>query len=180
MLIRAVGQGDFAALGKKFRAAGKAGALVRRETTKAVQAELDVIVREQKHEAQTMHVKGTGGRGAARRAAFHGAHRKRARRGGHGLRSYVASAIKAKVSYSGYKLGARITVDPAALPQSQRKLPRALNSPRGWRHPTWGHRDRWVSQTGEPYFDRPIERHATRVRVRVGKVIDEALRKELL
>lgn len=179
MLVRAVGAGDFAELGRKFRAAGKNGALIRRETTKAIQAELDVIVREQKHEALSMHIKGTGGRGAARREAFHGAHRKRSRRGGHGLRSYTAAGIKSKVSYTGYKLGARITVDPSALPQSQRKLPLDLNKPRGWRHPTWGHRDRWVAQVGEPFFDRPIARHRDGVRVRVARVVNEALHKEL-
>lgn len=179
MLVRAVGSGDFAALGKKFRAAGKNGALVRRETSRAVQAELEVIVREQKREALAMRIKGTGGRGAARREAFHGVHRKRARVGGHSLRSYVAGAIKAKVSYTGYKLGARITVDPKALPQSQRKLPLSLNKPRGWRHPVWGNRNRWVAQVGEPYFDRPIERHRTGVRIRVAKVVNDALHKEL-
>lgn len=176
MEIRSNGGADFRALGLRFRRAGRDGAAIRSATTKRIRAILNRIVDEQKHAAQTMNVKGTRGRGALRREQFHGSRRRRALRGGHGLRRAVARGIKSKVAYSGYKLGARIVADSAALPASQRKLPRYLNRRRGWRHPVWGHRDRWVEQRGEPYFDDPIRRHRRQVRKDVQAVVDDVMR----
>lgn len=176
MEVRSNGGADFKALGVKFRKAGKDGAAIRKATTKTVRGHLEKIVDEQKHEAQTMTVKGTRGHGSRRREQFHGAHRKRALRGGHGLRRAVARGIKSKVAYTGYKLGARITVDSSALPSSQRKLPRNLNRRSGWRHPVWGNRDRWVDQFGEPFFDDPIRRHRRQVRKDVQSTVDEVMR----
>lgn len=170
------GGADFKALGRKFRAAGKDGAAIRKATTKTIRSHLQRIVDEQKHEALTMNVKGTRGRGALRREQFHGARRKRAQRGGYGLRSAVARGIKSKVAYTGFKLGARIVADSAAMPASQRKLPRYLNRKRGWRHPVWGHRDRWVDQVGEPYFDDPIRRHRRQVRKDVEATVNDVMR----
>lgn len=176
MEVRSNGGADFKALGLKFRRAGKDGAAIRKATTKTIRGHLDKIVDEQKHEAQTMTVKGTRGHGSRRREQFHGAHRKRALRGGHGLRSAVARGIKSKVSYSGFKLGARIVADTSALPASQRKLAAYLNRTRGWRHPVWGNRDRWVEQRGEPYFDRPIQRHRRQVRRDIEAAVNDVMR----
>lgn len=182
MEIQTNGGADFKALGAKFRAAGKDGAAIRRATTKRIQARLAVIVDEQKSMAVGMHVKGTRGGGSKRRAgavsaaAMRKGRKVRARRGGYGLRSTIASAIKSKVSYSGFKLGARITVGAARLPQSQRKLPRYLNSSKGWRHPVWGNRKNWVQQFGEPYFDEPIARHRDRIRREIAQEVNDVMR----
>jgi len=167
---------DFRQLGAKFRAAGKDGAAVRKVLTKTIRAKLARIVAEQKREALNMQVKGTRGKGAARREQFHTHRAKRARRGGYGLRNAVSRGIVSKVTYSGYKVGARISVSSAQLPQSQRRLPRRLNSRRGWRHPVWGNRDRWVQQHGEPYFDNPINRHRDEVRREVYAAVNEVMR----
>lgn len=176
MEVRSNGGADFKALGVKFRKAGKDGAAIRKATTKTIRGHLQKIVDEQKHEAQTMTVKGTRGHGSRRREQFHGAHRKRAQRGGHSLRAAVARGIKSKVSYAGYKLGARIVADSAAMPASQRKLPRYLNRAKGWRHPVWGNRDRWVDQHGEPYFDDPIRRHRRQVRKDIEATVNDVMR----
>lgn len=176
MEIRSNGGADFKALGLKFRKAGKDGAAIRKATTKKIRTILDRIVSEQKREATGMQVKGVRGRGGQRREQFHAAHSKRRRKDGHGLRTSVARGIKSKVAYSGFKLGARIVADSAALPASQRKLPRYLNRRRGWRHPVWGHRDRWVQQVGEPYFDNPIRRHRRQIRKEVAEVVDDVMR----
>lgn len=176
MEVKSNGGDDFTKLQKKFKAAGAHGAAVRKALTKTIQQELSVIVDEQRHAATSMTVKGVKGKGSERRDQFYSGKRKRPRQMSHGLRATVARAIKSKVAYSGYKLGARITVDQKTLPQSQRKLPRYLNNPRGWRHPVWAHRDRWVTQVGEPYFDKPIERHRDSVRKKVKAAVDETMR----
>lgn len=175
MEVRSNGGEDFAELGRRFKAAGENGAAIRKATTKAVQAKLAKIVDEQQRTARSMAVKGVKGRGTARRDQFN-SKRKRALKGGHGLRASVARGIKSKVSYTGRKLGARITVDPKGLPQSQRKLPRYLNRPKGWRHPVWGNRERWVEQHGEPYFDDPIRRHRDEVRKAVQDEVNNVMR----
>lgn len=175
MEVRSNGGEDFRRLGVKFRAAGKDGAAMRKALTAAIRKELDKITAEQKRRAIGMRVKGVRGKGSSRRESYHQAHRKRAARGGHGLRASVARGIKSKVSYSGRKLGARVSADPSGLPQSQRKLPRYLNKPKGWRHPVWGNRERWVQQVGEEYFTEPIERLKPEVQKAVYRAVYEVL-----
>lgn len=194
---------DFRKLASKFRAASN-GALVRKALTAAIQEELKPVVDDIKTAARGMHIRGerrsgyrsrrvaTAGRGSVRRAQFDAnveakrvgkamaAGRKvRARRGKAtptGLRERVAHSVKSRVQYTGMRIGAKVYIDTTGWPGSQRKLPRNLNRSGGWRHPVWGHRDRWVAQYGEPYFDHTIARHFDRVRRRVNDHVDKAVR----
>ncbi len=182
MDITVSGGEAFKQLGLKFRAAGKDGAAIRKALTKTVQGHLDVIIREQKAAATGMDVKGVKGRGTVRRRAFHQAanlrgRKVRERKGGYGLRAAVAQGIKGKVSYTGRKLGARITVETNHLPPSQRTLPRHLDNPRGWRHPVWGNRSVWARQVGEPYFSGPIQKHQPKVRRDIRTAVDDVMRR---
>ncbi len=182
MEISTSGGENFKRLGMRFRAAGKDGAEIRRATTKTVQKHLDVIVREQRAAVLGMKVKGARGSGTRRRQAFHQAaslrgRKVRERKGGYGLRAAVAQGIKGKVSYSGRKLGARISAENSHLPPSQRKLPRYLDREKGWRHPLFGHREHWYAQFGEPYFTDPIKRHQTQVRRDIRATVDDVMRR---
>lgn len=181
MEIVASGGEDFKRLGQRFRAAGKDGAAVRRAATKRMQQFLRKITDEQKREILGLKVKGVRGNGTTRRQAFHEAaalrgKKVRARREGHGLRAQTARGIKSKVSWSGRKLGARVSVETSHLPPSQRTLPRHLDNPRGWRHPLWGNRKRWYGQVGGPYFSGPIERHRVTVKREIKEEIDNLMR----
>lgn len=194
MDVRVSGADDFKRLAARFKAAGKDGAAVRKTLTKTIQKRLAVITAEQKAAALSMKMtvksstgnkrrRSTSTGGTKRRQAFHEAARLRGRRprapkGGHGLRAATARAIKSKVNYTGRKLGARLIVDPSAMPPSQRRLPRHLDNPRGWRHPTFNNRTSrgWVTQHGEPYFSTPIARHRDVVRREIKADIDEVLR----
>lgn len=182
MEITVSGGESFKRLGQKFRAAGKDGAAMRKVLTKTVQGHLNVIVSEQKARALGMKVKGVKGKGTLRRQAFHQSaslrgRKVRARKGGYSLRAAVAQGIKGKVSYTGRKLGARITVETSHMPPSQRNLPRHLDNPRGWRHPVPGNREIWVKQVGEPYFSEPIARHIGKVRRDIRADVDDMLRR---
>lgn len=184
MDVRTSGADDFKRLAAKFKAAGANGAAVRKATTKAVQRRLSRITEEQKSGALGMNVKGVKSTGGTRRRqGFHEAARLRgrnvrARKGGYGLRASTARGIKSKVNYTGRRLGARVYVDPSALPPSQRKLPRYLDRPKGWRHPTFNNRTArgWVTQYGEPYFSRPISRHREAVVREIKNDIDQVMR----
>lgn len=181
MDVRTSGADDFKRLAAKFKAAGKDGAAIRKKLTATIQKRVSRIVEEQKSAALSMKVKGVKGSGTARRQGFHEAARLRgrnvrARKGGYGLRASVARSIKSKVNYTGRKLGARVLVDASAMPPSQRRLPKHLDNPRGWRHPVYGNRAKWVQQFGEPYFSRPISRHRDAVVREIKDDIDQVMR----
>jgi hypothetical protein len=184
--IQSNGGADFRALAAKFKAAGKNGAAVRKATTKAVTRILSRITDEQKAQISAWQTGGVAGRGSVRREAFTAAKAKRRlnmkgratrARKSHSLRSYVRGAIRSRVAYTGYKIGAKVYVDSSALPPSQRKLPAHIDDPKGWRHPPWGHRTRkWAHQYGTPYFRRPIERHRASVARDVQAEVDKVMR----
>jgi hypothetical protein len=201
--IRFDDRAAFAQLAKKFRAAGKGGAAIRKALTATIQKELKSVVTDIQTEARSMSIRGvrnpgsrvrltSSGRGSQARERFDAAKemrraakamakgkKVRARhRGGlsTGLRERVAHSVKSRVQYTGFRLGAKVYVDGSNFPGSQRKLPRHLNNPAGWRHPVWGNRDRWAREVGEPYFDRPIGRHRDRVRKNVAVAVNNVMR----
>lgn len=199
MEIVSNGGEDFKRLGLKFRALGKDGAAIRRATTKRIQALMAKIVADQKTALAALDIRGVkaksdgkGGTSARRgssatskatqrRQAFHQSaalrgKKVRARREGYGLRAQVARGIKSKVSWSGRKLGARISVETSHLPPSQRNLPRHIDNPRGWRHPVWGNRKVWAGSVGGPYFSGPIQRWRNTVRREIQDEITQLLR----
>jgi len=177
MDITSNGGADFRALAGRFRKAGKDGAAVRKALTKVIQAELKTITDEQKHNYLAVASRGVAGKGSGRREGFYRVHHPRGRTKVHGLRSTSARAIKSKVNYTGRRIGARIYIDASVLPQSQRKLPKHINTGH-WRHPVWGHRSNWVTQIATPpgAFDKPIIRRRDAVRRKVNAAVNEVLR----
>ncbi|MCT9932452.1 hypothetical protein N5079_19815 [Planotetraspora sp. A-T 1434] len=89
-----------------------------------------------------------------------------------GLRRTIAGAIKVQIRTGAKTAAVRILVDEKQLPPDQRTLPRHLDSPNGWRHPTFG-RDPWTHQQGRPWFETTIRRHLAEVRSAVLKAMDE-------
>lgn len=95
-----------------------------------------------------------------------------ARRRGAGLRRTVAGAVKVQITSTGI----RIICDGRRLPPKQRSLPQALGARRGWRHPVFGNRERWVTQFGGPWFYVPILRHSDDFREAVWQAMAEVER----
>lgn len=185
MIITSNGGADFRQLAAKFKAAGERGAAIRKATTKAIQGHLRKITDEQKAQIMAWEPRNIYGRGEVRRRRYSEAQaarqfaktgRQRRPRPSHSLRSYIRGAIKSRVAYTGRRIGAKILVDPSALPPSQRTLPAHVDNPRGWRHPVWGHRDRWIRQTGTPYFSGPIERQRSFIERDVQAEVDKVMR----
>lgn len=185
MIVTSNGGAEFRELAAKFKAAGERGAAVRKATTKAIQAHLQKITDEQKAEIMAWRTTAVGGRGEVRRQRYTEAQaarklattgRRTRPRPSHSLRSYIRGAIKSRVAYTGRRIGAKILVDPSALPPSQRSLPAHVDNPRGWRHPVWGHRSRWVRQSGTPYFSGPIERQRAFIARDVQAEVDKVMR----
>lgn len=71
-----------------------------------------------------------------------------------GLRRRVARTVRVTARSSGAGVGVRIWADPKRMPGGQGNLPRHLDTGR-WRHPVFGDRDTWVTQTVPPgWFGR--------------------------
>lgn len=172
MELRAIGQQDFRALGKRFRKAAN-GAELRRNLTRRIQGELKTVVADVQAAVKQVDSKGVRGGGA--RARERASTRKRAPRGGHGLRASVARSVKSRIKYSGITVGVRISVDSSKMPPGQRKLPKYLASEKGWRHPVYGH-GRWVRQTGQDYWYRTIRRRIPDIRRAVDEAVHDTLK----
>lgn len=97
--------------------------------------------------------------------------RARARKGS-GLRQTIAGALRLVIRTGAKTAAVRIEVNESKLPPDQRTLPRHLDSPKGWRHPTFG-RDPWTHQQGKPWFATTIRKHVGEVRAAVLKAMDD-------
>lgn len=77
-----------------------------------------------------------------------------------GLRKRMARAVKIRVTTSGRSAGVRVVVDSKALAKyGQQRLPALLDGRKDFRHPTYGHTRRWVSQKPHPYTPEVRRKH---------------------
>lgn len=72
------------------------------------------------------------------------------------LREAVASQITVGARLSGRSTGVKVTVGTKKDPRGFRFAGRKLNSRRGWRHPVFGNREVWATQTGREWFEPTI------------------------
>lgn len=176
MLVRTFGQEEFRRLGVKFKTAAN-GKELRRNLTRRLQAEVGKpAVRAVQLAVRGIRVKGVKGHGSARRELSHRLNRPRSRLQGFGLRQAVARTVKSRIKYSGKTVGIRIFSDPRSMPGRQRNLPRHLDNPRGWRHPVWGNRDRWVRQVGQPYWDKTLRTMTRHAQAAVKAAVNDTLK----
>jgi len=70
------------------------------------------------------------------------------------LREAVAKELKVQVA-TGRRAGVKLRVRKRNMPRAFTNAPKALNNPKGWRHPVLGDTDVWVAQTAQPteWFD---------------------------
>lgn len=176
MEIRPVGVEEFQALGRRFKMLGQEGGYLRKALTKRLRAEMDPTVREVQAAVLAVQSRGVRGNSTRRRTEIYTQRRARGRATAHGLRASIARGVRSRVSYTGRQIGAKIFIDSSALPYSQRKLPKYLDGQGRWRHPVWGNRDRWVGQTGQPYFDTTIRRRIPQIRRAVVEAVNDTLK----
>ena len=116
-------------------------------------------------------VKGPGGRstgsGSAARAAYRLSKSKSTRTTAaasaekrSGLRQTIASGIGSSASATATNINLTFKTRSGVLPLPQRKLAKAWNRPKGWRHPVFGNKNTWVQQVGSQYFDAVIKKSA--------------------
>jgi hypothetical protein len=163
MQIRLTGIEKFGLLAANLK--GPAKATLRRELNKELRNIVKPIVLEVRTVVLSLPVTTSS-------AGTHAAHsRGTARRRERGLRAATAAGVTSVVDYS--RPDIKIVVRPS-LPEDQKKLPRYLNDPEGWRHPVYGNRHVWVHQQGKPYFETTILRHRDAVRASLEQAIENA------
>jgi len=73
------------------------------------------------------------------------------------MRSAIAGRVAVEAKPSGRAVGVRIVARKVRL-RGFVNAPKKFND-RNWRHPVFGHRDRWVTQIGKPgWFDDSVQR----------------------
>lgn len=73
------------------------------------------------------------------------------------LRTAIASKVTVDVSLSAKSPRVGIKARRKDMPRGFTNAPKRLNSAKGWRHPLFGDRTKWVQQIGAPgWFDRPM------------------------
>ena len=93
-----------------------------------------------------------------------------------GLREQIAAAIVVRTRASAGRAGVRVMVNRSALPDGKGRLPILMN--RGaWRHPVFGNRDNWASQTSERgWWLRTAGAHIDSAQQRMLEVLRETER----
>lgn len=162
--VRIEGAEKFRQLSAYLR--GPAGKELRRNLNKRLRTAVKPAVDEVKQTIRTLPVRSVGGGGTAQRREHRGG-----RGHAHGLRATIAAGVKVQIRH-GNEPDLKIVVRPN-LPGSQARLPRYLNRDAGWRHPVYGHRDRWVKQTGREYFENTIVRHQHQIAAEVVQALDD-------
>lgn len=183
--ISATGAVEWRRLSKNLRQAPRE---MRAELRQKIQQAGRPILDDVKAAARSIPVTSSRGGGGLRRAQFHaftaeqsarrtgrdiGAAIARGLRKPRSLRANIASAAKLQIRAQGI----RYIIDSSGLPESQRTLPRHLDSPKGWRHPVFGDRTNWVHQQGKPYFGATISKRSNDFRQAIFAAMEETANK---
>ena len=182
--VRITGAEQLATLSKRLKGAGLVGKQLRKELLKAVRAGAKPALADTRAAVKAIPVTGARGGGRKQREAHHfdrskaGAEDKRRAKAqrASGLRDSVARSLRLVVKTGSKSTLVRIESDASKMPAGQETLPRHLDSVRGWRHPTYGHKP-WVSQKGRPWFEVTIRKHAPAVQAHIVKAMDDIANK---
>lgn len=74
------------------------------------------------------------------------------------LRTSIARKIRPEVKLGGHWSGARVKAFKTKNLRGFPNAPKRTNRASGWRHPVWGNKEKWVTQTGKvDWFDRAFQ-----------------------
>ncbi|MFJ4365061.1 hypothetical protein ACIP4S_13010 [Streptomyces chartreusis] len=93
-----------------------------------------------------------------------------------GLRGQMVKATRVEVRTVGRDAGVAIRVDGRKMPSKQKSLPAMMEGTKRWRHPVFGNRENWVTQTRKPYFYRVVQPAGAASRRAASRVVDSISR----
>lgn len=92
-----------------------------------------------------------------------------------GLRVRIMRAVTIKIRFTARTTLVRLWVDPAKMPDGEKKLPVYMEGEKKWNHPVYGPHDSetWVNgQPAHPYFAPAIPAHLPGVNAGVVAAVD--------
>ena len=172
--LSVVGQQQLEHLGKRLKDAGDKG--LTSELKKGIKRAADPAKREVQRVVRTLPVRSTRGGGKAARLRHQRARRPNAKRlRGAGLRESIARSVKIQATTGG-NASVRIRQSVSELPHDQRKLPRYMDSVKGWLHPTFGRRANpqdWQHQVAKPWFGETLKKQVPPIRRQVLRAMND-------
>lgn len=87
--------------------------------------------------------------------------------------SRIPGTIKVGTKFSPNREGVYIRAGGASAPHA-RLYELGSRSPSSFRHPVFGHRDRWVEQTTRPFLFRAAEQHVSQTTVAIENALSDA------
>jgi hypothetical protein len=94
------------------------------------------------------------------------------------LRAAVAKQTKLSVRTAGKHPGISIYVLKSGMPRGFKNAPKYLQVAKGWRHPVFGDKTRWVRQIGKPgWFDETLRPFREPAKKAAGDALDAVARR---
>lgn len=163
--VRILGTGQLLELQRRLRAAG--GENIRSSMQRRIRRAAEPLRDDLRSTIRGLPIR-SGGRGSGKRGGSSPTTRP--------LRATIAGAIRISVRTSGNP-GARVYVDKGLLPPDLRNMPQVINTGR-IRHPVFGNRRRWSTQTATPlWWDNTVRSHTPRMNSEVARVLDDVRRR---
>lgn len=163
--VRILGTGQLLELQRRLRAAG--GENIRSSMQRRIRRAAEPLRDDLQNTIRSLPIRSSG-RGSGRRGGPSPTTRP--------LRATIADAIRISVRTSGNP-GARVYVDKGRLPPDLRNMPQVINEGR-IRHPVFGNRRRWATQTATPlWWDKVVRTHTPRMTAEVTRVLDDVRRR---
>ena len=162
--VQILGTGQLLTLSRRLKAV--AGTPVQRNMARRIRRAAEPLRDDLQSTIRGLSIQSTG-RGAGRRGGPSATTRP--------LRATIAGAIRISVRTSSSP-GARVWVDKSLLPPDLKNMAQTINTGRV-RHPVFGNRRRWATQTASPlWWDRTVQRHTPRMTSEVARVVDDVRR----
>lgn len=163
--VQILGTGQLIELQRKLRAAGHEN--IRSSMQRRIRRAAEPLRDDLQDTIRGLSIR-SAGRGSGKRGGISPTTRP--------LRATIAGAIRISVRTAGTP-GARVWVDKGLLPPDLKKMPQTINDGR-IRHPVFGNRRRWATQTATPlWWDKTVQRHRSRMEAEVARVIDDVRRR---
>lgn len=162
--VQILGTGQLLELSRRLRAAS--GTPVQRNLSRRIRRAAEPLRNDLQSTIRSLSIR-SGGRGSGKRGGTSPTTRP--------LRAAIAAAIRISVRTSGNP-GARVFVDKGLLPPDLKNMAQTINTGR-IRHPVFGNRRRWSTQTATPlWWDQTVRRHTPRMTAEVARVLDDVRR----
>lgn len=163
--VRILGTGQLLELQRRLRAAG--GENIRSSMQRRIRRAAEPLRNDLQDNIRSLPIR-SGGRGSGKRGGASPTTRP--------LRATIADAIRISVR-TGSNPGARVYVDKGRLPPDLKNMAQTINTGR-IRHPVYGNRRRWATQTVTPlWWDNTVRSHTPRMTSEVARVLDDVRRR---